>query len=127
MKSSYLEVTATCARLTCALARIGDKWTVQIVMQLEAGPQRFGTLRRAIGGISQKMLAQTLKGLERDGFVTRTVYPTKPPSVEYALTELGCEMVVPVKLLGTWVSTNLDRIDNARQHYDLQARRLKVL
>jgi DNA-binding HxlR family transcriptional regulator len=96
-------------------------------MQLEAGPQRFGTLRRAIGGISQKMLAQTLKGLERDGFVTRTVYPTKPPSVEYVLTELGREMVVPVKLLGTWVNTNLDRIDNARQHFDLQASRLKVL
>lgn len=127
MKSSYLEVTAPCARLTCALARIGDKWTVQIVMQLEAEPRRFGTLRRAIGGISQKMLAQTLKGLERDGFVTRTVYPTKPPSVEYALTELGREMVVPVKLLGTWVNTNLDRIDNARQHFDLQASRLKVL
>lgn len=120
MKPSSLEVTAPCARLTCALARIGDKWTVQIVMHLEAGPQRFSTLRRAIAGISQKMLAQTLKGLERDGFVKRTVYPTKPPSVDYVLTELGCEMVVPVKLLGTWVNTNLDRIDSARQHFDMQ-------
>jgi DNA-binding HxlR family transcriptional regulator len=89
-------------------------------MQLEAGPQRFSTLRRAVAGISQKMLAQTLKGLERDGFVTRTVYPTKPPSVDYVLTELGREMVVPVKLLGTWVNANLDRIDSARHHFDMQ-------
>lgn len=118
MEPSHLKVTDSCERLTCALARIGDKWTVQIVMHLESEPQRFSTLRRAIVGISQKMLAQTLRGLERDGFVTRTVYPTKPPSVDYALTELGREMVVPVKLLGTWVNNNLDRIDNAREQFD---------
>jgi DNA-binding HxlR family transcriptional regulator len=64
---------------------------------------------------------QTLKGLERDGFVTRTVYPTKPPSVDYALTGLGREMVVPVRILGTWVQENLERIDSARAQFDAQA------
>jgi DNA-binding HxlR family transcriptional regulator len=121
LEPGNLGVIAPCPRLTCALARIGDKWTVQIVMQLEPGPRRFSVLGRAIGGISQKMLVQTLKGLERDGFVTRTVYPTKPPSVDYALTGLGREMVVPVRILGTWVQENLERIDSARAQFDAQA------
>lgn len=69
-------------------------------MELEAAPKRFSGLRRAVRGISQKMLTLTLRALERDGLVTRTVNPTKPPSVEYALTDLGAELVVPVRALG---------------------------
>lgn len=114
------ETTATaCHPVTEALARAGDKWTIQIVMQLENGPQRFSELRRNVGGISQKMLALTLRGLERDGFVSRTVYPTKPPSVDYSLTDLGREMVVPVRALGVWVIDNLHRIELARRNFDV--------
>jgi DNA-binding HxlR family transcriptional regulator len=90
-------------------------------MQLDAEPRRFSELRRAISGISQKMLTLTLRGLERDGFITRTVYPTNPPSVEYALTDLGSEMVVPVKALGVWVLGNLHRIESARDRFDAEA------
>jgi len=110
--------TGDCRPVTEALARAGDKWTILIVMQLETGPKRFSALRRAIPEISQKMLALTLRGLERDGFVLRTVHHTKPPSVEYALTDLGREMVVPVRALGAWVIGNLHRIESARCDFD---------
>jgi DNA-binding HxlR family transcriptional regulator len=110
--------TADCRPVTEALSRAGDKWTILIVMQLEIEPKRFSVLRRAIPEISQKMLALTLRGLERDGFVLRTVHHTKPPSVEYALTALGREMVVPVRALGTWVIDNLHRIESARRDFD---------
>lgn len=112
------ETTTPCNPVTEALSRAGDKWTIQIVMELEGGPRRFSELRRSVGGISQKMLASTLRGLERDGFVTRKVYPTKPPSVDYTLTDLGQEMVVPVRALGQWVIDNLHRIELARRDYD---------
>ena len=118
MEQRHLIETEDCHRVTDALARIGDKWSFLIVMQLDAETRRFSGLRRAIGGISQKMLALTLRGLERDGFMTRTVHPTKPPSVEYALTDLGQEMVVPVKALGAWVLDNLHRIESARRRFD---------
>ena len=110
--------TADCRPVNEALARVGDKWTILIVMQLETGPKRFSVLRRTIPGISQKMLALTLRGLERDGFVTRTVYATKPPSVDYALADLGREMVLPVRALGAWVIENLHRIESARSSFD---------
>jgi DNA-binding HxlR family transcriptional regulator len=109
--------------VTEALARIGDKWTIQTVMELETAPKRFSELRRAVGGISQKMLTLTLRALERDGLVTRTVYPTKPPSVEYALTDLGAELVVPVRALGGCVIENLPRIASARQRFDADINR----
>jgi DNA-binding HxlR family transcriptional regulator len=80
LTQSHLLETEDCHRVIAALARVGDKWAVLIVMRLEAKARRFSELRRAIGGISQKMLALTLRGLERDGFITRTVYPTKPPA-----------------------------------------------
>lgn len=121
MKASNLVETDDCHRATEALARVGDKWSVLIIMQLEEEPKRFSELRRAIGGISQKMLTLTLRGLERDGFIQRTVYATKPPSVEYALSDLGKEMVVPVRTLGTWVLDNLHRIESARRRFDNQA------
>jgi DNA-binding HxlR family transcriptional regulator len=90
-------------------------------MQLDGAPKRFSELRRGIGGISHKMLAATLRALERDGFVSRTVYPNKPPSVEYALTDFGKEMVAPIKALSDWVLGNLERIENARRAYDAAA------
>jgi len=110
--------TTACRSLSEALAKIGDKWTILIAMELEVGPKRFSALQRSVEGISQRMLALTLRGLERDGLVERTVYPTKPPSVEYALTDLGKEMAVPVRTLGTWVTENLIRIEHARIKFD---------
>ncbi len=104
--------------VTTALARVGDKWTIMIVTQLEPEPMRFSALLRAVSGISSKMLAITLRALERDGFVLRTVHVTKPPSVEYALTDLGKEMVIPVKALGIWVLDNFHRIEGARSRFD---------
>ena len=120
MLESNLSETEDCHRAGNALARIGDKWAILIIMQLQAGPRRFSELRRALGGISHKMLALTLRGLERDGYLSRTVYPTKPPSVEYALSDLGREMVVPVTALGMWVLDNLHRIESARSRFDAE-------
>jgi DNA-binding HxlR family transcriptional regulator len=119
VEQGHLMDTEVCNRVTGALSRVGDKWSVLLIMQLDEGPKRFSELRRAIGGISQKMLAGTLHGLERDGFVTRTVLPTKPPGVEYALTDLGWELVAPVKALGLWVLENIDRIESSRTEFDL--------
>ncbi len=109
--------TATCARISELLARVGDKWTVLVVRMLGDGPVRFNALRRQIGDISQKMLATTLRSLERDGFVTRTVAPTTPPQVEYALTDLGRGLLVPVGALAAWTLANADRIEAARRDY----------
>ena len=120
MLQRNLSETEDCQRAGNALARIGDKWAILIIMQLQTDKRRFSELRRSIGGISHKMLALTLRGLERDGYITRTVYPTKPPSVEYALTGLGREMVVPVTALGTWVLDNLHRIEIARSRFDAE-------
>jgi len=100
------------------LQRIGDKWTVLVVGKLGGGPMRFNELRSAVGGISQKMLTTTLRGLERDGFVTRKVFPTIPPRVDYELTELGHELLVPVGALGEWARRNTDRVRTAREKFD---------
>ncbi|GHC65087.1 transcriptional regulator [Limoniibacter endophyticus] len=110
--------TTDCRPLSEALSKIGDKWTILIAIELEDGPKRFSALQRSVEGVSQRMLALTLRRLERDGLVERTVYPTKPPSVEYALSDLGREMTVPVKALGTWVAENLIRIERARLKFD---------
>ena len=109
-----------CRAVSEVLSRIGDKWTVLVVEILGHGPKRFNELRRHVGGISQKMLTTTLRQLERDGMVTRTVYPTIPPRVDYELTGLGSELLVPVRALGDWARTNMERIDEARRHYDGQ-------
>ena len=85
--------TSQCEQISALLSRVGDKWTVLVVGSLGAGPMRFNALRRTVGDISQKMLSTTLRNLERDGFVTRTVTPTNPPQVEYALTDLGCGLL----------------------------------
>ena len=91
-----------CQAVAETLDRIGDKWTVLVVGALEQGPLRYNELRRAIDGISQRMLTLTLKGLERDGLVDRTMYPTIPPRVDYELTELGRNLMVPLRSLYDW-------------------------
>lgn len=118
MTLSHPHVTAECRAVSSVLSRIGDKWSVLVVELLAGGPMRFNELRRMIGGISQKMLTTTLRGLERDGLVTRTVFPTIPPRVEYELTELGQELQAPVRALGEWARRNIDRIDAARARFD---------
>ncbi len=100
------------------LDRIADKWTVLILGRLEAGPQRFSALQRGLDGISQKMLTQTLRALERDGLVTRTVFPEVPPHVEYALTALGCTLSEPIAVLRTWAESHITKVTAAQHNYD---------
>ena len=100
------------------LARIGDKWSLLIVSTLGDGPVRFNELRRRIDDISQKMLSSTLKVLERDGLVSRTVLSSVPPQVDYALTDLGRDLVHPVRALAQWAADNTPRIMAARAEYD---------
>lgn len=114
---SHRDETA-CQAVSDVLSRVGDKWTVLVVELLSEGPMRFNELRRLIGNISQKMLTTTLRGLERDGLVTRTVYPTIPPRVDYELTELGRELRAPVHALAGWARTNIQRINDARARFD---------
>ena len=103
------------------LARIGDKWTVLVVGELGGGPKRFNEIRRALGSISQRMLTLTLRGLERDGLVTRTVFPTIPPRVDYELTKLGRSLLEPVSGLGLWARQNRETIEEARRRFDATA------
>lgn len=107
-----------CREVGSILARIGDKWSVLIIMLLGDQPRRFNEIKRMVGGISQRMLTLTLRGLERDGLVTRTVFPTIPPRVDYELTELGRSLRDPVKNLGTWAFENLPEIKTARDKFD---------
>ncbi|MDX8447792.1 winged helix-turn-helix transcriptional regulator [Mesorhizobium captivum] len=110
--------TEDCRAVSEILQRVGDKWTVLVVGKLGGGAMRFNELRSAVGGISQKMLTTTLRGLERDGFVTRKVFPTIPPRVDYELTELGHELLVPVGALGEWARKNTERVKAARAKFD---------
>jgi DNA-binding HxlR family transcriptional regulator len=109
--------TAACEHISRMLARISDKWTLLVVRTLGNGPRRFNALRREVGEISQKMLASTLRDLEENGFVSRTVTPLTPPQVEYALTALGEEFLCPVRGLAEWVVANAAGIDEARASY----------
>jgi DNA-binding HxlR family transcriptional regulator len=111
----------SCVAVREVLNRVGDKWSVLIVSLLAGGPKRFSDLRRMIEGISQRMLTLTLKGLERDGLVTRTVYPTIPPRVEYELTELGRTLRKPIQSLAKWAQENRERIQESRNRYDARA------
>jgi DNA-binding HxlR family transcriptional regulator len=111
------EDTACCEHISRLLARISDKWSMLVVRVLGRGPCRFNALRREVGEISQKVLASTLRDLEEHGFVSRTVTPTAPPQVEYALTDLGREFLQPVQGLAEWVLTNSARMDAARLAY----------
>jgi DNA-binding HxlR family transcriptional regulator len=122
MKRSKLpetwESSGDCRAFAEILARIGDKWSVLVVTKLMDGTRRFNELQRALSGISQKMLTATLRGLERDGFITRTIYPTVPPKVEYSLTELGQRLADPLKSLGEFAIANQPRIEAARERFD---------
>lgn len=100
------------------LDKISDKWSMLLVMTLASGPKRFTQLRREVPDISQKMLTQTLRDLQRDGMVARQVFDTKPPSVEYRLTSMGESIIVPFGHLIHWASDNHPRIDQARASFD---------
>jgi DNA-binding HxlR family transcriptional regulator len=100
------------------LNRIGDRWTVLIVGALDDGPRRFGEIAVAVDGVSQKMLTQTLRSLERDGFVTRTVYAVVPPRVEYELTELGRSLQQPLRELERWAVENMDAVVDRQDAFD---------
>ena len=110
-----------CARINEVLSRVGDRWSVLVIISLsEYGTLRFNELKRNLG-ISQRMLSLTLKKLERDGLVHRTYHPTIPPKVEYNLTKMGESFREPVSALGNWALENLTRIDRAREKYDQAA------
>ncbi len=112
--------SGTCQTVTEVLSRVGDKWSMQVVMSLDEGPLRFNELRRAIAGISQRMLTRTLRGLERDGLVSRAVTPSIPPRVDYSLTPLGHSLKCPVKALGAWAVSNREAIAAARAKFDAE-------
>ncbi len=118
MKPRHTHLPSDCRAISDILARIGDKWSVLVVTRLGDKPMRFNELRRTIGGISQRMLTLTLRGLERDGLVTRTVFPTIPPRVDYALTQLGRDLLNPVSALGEWATRNQTKIARARERFD---------
>jgi DNA-binding HxlR family transcriptional regulator len=105
------------------LDRVGDKWSVLAIALLGGGTRRFNELRRTIEGISQRMLTLTLRGLERDGLVTRTVFPTVPPRVEYSLTPLGRTLLQTVTELANWASSNGQAIQQARVAFDARETR----
>lgn len=109
-----------CAPVRAILNRVGDKWSVLIVMALCSGPLRFNELKRAVDGITQRMLTLTLRGMERDGLITRKVHPTTPPRVEYALTDLGRSLRGPVEAIGNWAVQNEAHIARAQARYDAE-------
>ncbi len=108
---------STCPSRT-SLARIANKWTALIVIALSEGRLRFGDLRLAVSGISGKVLADTLRDLERDGLVLRHAYNEMPPRVEYELTELGLTLREPLRALGAWAEQNFDQVQDSRNRYD---------
>ena len=112
--------TAQCQAVNSILARIGDKWSVLVVMSLADNTVRFNELQRLVGGISHRMLTLTLRGLERDGLVERTFYPSIPPKVSYALTELGRSLREPVGALGQWAIEHRGIVERSRHMYDLR-------
>jgi DNA-binding HxlR family transcriptional regulator len=121
MKPRHKHLPADCRAVSDVLARVGDKWSVLVVTRLGGGPVRFNELRRSIG-ISQRMLTLTLRGLERDGLITRTIFPTIPPRVEYALTALGRDLLQPVSGLSEWALRNQGKIARAREQFDNSAK-----
>lgn len=106
-----------CKAVADTLARIGDKWTVMVVGSLALGPMRYNQIRRLVEGISQRMLTLTLKGLEQDGLVTRTMFPTIPPRVDYELTELGRKLIVPLQALYDWAQEHRPAMLAAREEF----------
>lgn len=115
----------SCQAISEILSRIGDKWTVLVIELLSHGPMRFNELRRTISNISQRMLTLTLRGLERDGLVTRTVFPTIPPRVDYELTPLGVKLREPLCALAEWARTHRPAIEQAQKHFDIASTNTK--
>lgn len=107
-----------CRTISTLLSRIGDKWTVLVVQTLGEGSRRFNELRREIPSVSQRMLTLTLRNLERDGLVSRTVTPSIPPRVDYELTELGRSLQKPITGLASWALENVEAIHNAQARFD---------
>ena len=109
---------AYCQQMRLLLDRVGEKWSLLAVIALREQPRRFNQLRRELSGVSPRMLARTLRGLERDGLVSRSVYPTVPPQVDYALTELGTSLLQPVDALLQWAWAHQPQMDQARSDFD---------
>lgn len=118
MSRGSLHVTDNCRPATELFQLIGDKWTMFVVLQLRSGSLRFSEIRRAIPNISQRMLTLSLRSLERDGLVTRTVTASVPPRVDYALTPLGASFCEAVGIVGQWAFANRDAVNAARLAYD---------
>jgi DNA-binding HxlR family transcriptional regulator len=118
LKPRNTHLPSDCRAISDVLARVGDKWSVLVVSKLGGGTKRFNELRREIGGISQRMLTLTLRGLERDGLVTRRIVPTSPPGVEYDLTALGRDLLQPVSALSAWAIRNQEKIEQSRAKFD---------
>ena len=118
MSRGNTHVTESCRPATEVLQRIGDKWSVLIVLTLKDGPRRFSEIRREIPAVSQRMLTLTLRGLERDGLVSRTVTPSIPLRVDYELTALGRSLQKPIQALGQWAVENHAGIVKARGAFD---------
>ncbi|MDX1995293.1 MAG: helix-turn-helix domain-containing protein [bacterium] len=114
----YSEAYSSDCPVRQALDRLGGKWTTLIIGMLEDGPKRFSELRRGIHGISQKMLTQTLRSLERDGLIKRTLYPEVPPRVEYELTPLGETLCEPIAAIIRWTEAHIDEVTAAQVRYD---------
>ena len=121
MKPRHMHLPADCRAISDVLARVGDKWSVLVVTRLGPGPMRFNELRRTIGGISQRMLTQSLRDLQRDGLIARRVYPTVPPSVDYRLTDLGRSLIEPLAGLIRWAEAQAEAIADAREAFDKAA------
>jgi len=111
---------AACSQVTGVLARFGEKWSHIVIVLLSGGPRRFNQLKRQIPGVSQQMLARTLRSLERDGLIIRTVFPTTPPQVEYTITGLGLSLSERVRALGEWALQHAEQIEAARAQYDVR-------
>ena len=118
---SFTHVAAQCDKVRGVLARTSDKWSVLIIMLLGEGPRRFNEIKRQVTGVSQRMLTLTLRGLERDGLVIRTVTPSLPPRVDYELTEVGRSLLEPVRGLGAWAQAHAECIQAARAAFDERA------
>lgn len=118
MKPDNTFESGECRAVADVLARIGDKWTVYVVGLLAQRPMRFNEIRHQVTAISQRMLSLTLRGLERDGLVKRTVYPTVPPRVEYELTETGRTLIAPLREVGAWAVTHRFTVAESRAAYD---------
>jgi DNA-binding HxlR family transcriptional regulator len=116
--SNETRAAGDACQVRAVLDRIGDKWAIYVVDRLGAGPRRFGELQRGIDGITARMLTVTLRGLERDGIVTRTVHAAVPPRVDYALTPLGGTLLSAIGQLVSWADTHLPEIEAARTAYD---------